>query len=311
MKPTKSEFQLIDWIRHHSYLDPDRVPVGIGDDMAVMRLDDQTLLITTDLLLENVHFDLNKCTLDQVGYKAMAVSLSDCAAMAATPFVAVVAVALPNRMTMDQAQQLHLGLQKAARKYHCPIVGGDTTSWDQPLTVDVTIVARTEGGRPVLRSGAEVGDVIIVTGQLGGAQNTKHLNFEPRIEEAKKLAQLGQLRAMIDISDGLAADLHHICTQSCVTAVIDPQAIPISNDAKNSTDPLNAALTDGEDFELLFCVSPNDAEELLKNWPSHSTTPLTRIGHTIEPKEHQTMFLKKPDGTLQQLEPRGWEHFHD
>ena len=145
----------------------------------------------SDILLEDVHFDLARAELSQVGYKAMACSLSDCAAMASVPVAAVVAVALPNSMTMAQAQQLHQGLSLAADKYNCPIVGGDTTSWNKPLVVNVTMLSRCTNNKPVLRCGAQLGDTIMVTGSLGGSLAGRHLCFAPRITEAQKLAHIG------------------------------------------------------------------------------------------------------------------------
>jgi len=314
MPHDKSEFALIDWIRRHGPAKPEHVVEGIGDDMAVLQVGSETLLITTDILLEHVHFDLSACTLEQVGYKAMACSLSDCAAMAALPLAAVVAVALPEPMTMAQAKKLHEGIQHAALKYSCPIVGGDTTSWPQPLAIDVTMLAHTPHGAPILRRGAQPGDALIVTGQLGGALAGKHFTFTPRLAEAQLLTQLVPLHAMIDISDGLAPDLRHLCRAGNVAAVIDAASLPLSNAARNIADPVRAALTDGEDFELLFCLSPDDAKKLQQTWTQHSDTPLTRIGQITdlpaEPAQDTPYtFLRRPDGSLEPLTLSGWEHF--
>lgn len=312
MSEPKSEFRLIEWIRNHSDVPADHVIAGIGDDMAVMQLADQQLLITTDMLLDGVHFDLSHCTFTQAGYKALACSLSDCAAMAAVPFAAVVAVALPQNTTMPQARQLHEGIHQLALQYHCPIVGGDTTSWNKPLAIDVTVLARMEHGQPIFRHGAKIGDAVLITGRLGGAQAGKHLTFTPRIAEAQTLTQLVQLHAMIDISDGLSSDLAHICNESKVAAAIEADTLPLSDAARAAADPLAAALHDGEDFELLFCVSPADAEKLHQQWSQHSTTPLTRIGRIIEkPQADQRLFLQQADGALQPLDAQGWEHFRD
>jgi thiamine-monophosphate kinase len=310
---SKSEFELIDWIQEHSQLPHEDVQLGIGDDMAVMAIGGEKLLITTDMLLEGVHFDLNRCSLEQVGYKAMACSLSDCAAMAAVPFVAVVAVALPNQMSMEQAQQLHSGLQQAAEQYHCPLVGGDTTSWDKPLAINVTMLARAREKGPVFRGGAKCGDVIMITGALGGSLEGRHLSFTPRVTEALALAKMVDLHAMIDISDGLSSDLNHICTQSKVSAKIYEDKIPIHSAAMAKPDPLSSALHDGEDFELLFCLSQADAEKLQQNWSQYSQTPLSVIG-TIEPwdeKAESPISLVKQDGSIVKIPARGWEHFHE
>ena len=242
MEKDKSEFGLIHWIRQQSMSDIKGVCVGIGDDMAVMEVGGEKILLTCDMLLEGVHFILEgrmaervghrptlqdrPATLEQVGYKAMACSLSDCAAMAALPFCAVVSVALPNSLTMNDAQKLHQGLQQAAQKFNCPIVGGDTTSWDKPLAINVSMLAKAGTIEPVLRSGAKAGDAILVTGELGGSLTGKHLEFTPRVKEARILVKMVDLHAMIDISDGLAQDLNHICTESNVGAIINQNDIP-------------------------------------------------------------------------------------
>lgn len=309
MKNDKSEFGLIHWIRQQNMSDLQGVRVGIGDDMAVMEVGGETILITCDMLLEGVHFDLDIATLEQVGYKAMACSLSDCAAMAAVPWCAVVSVALPNSLAMPNAQQLYHGLQEAANQFDCPIVGGDTTSWNKPLAINVSMLAKAAGVEPILRSGAKVGDVLFVTGELGGSLAGKHLTFSPRVTEARILADMVDLHAMIDISDGLAQDMGHICTQSNVGAILTRSDIPISAAAGQAADPLQAALTDGEDFELLFCVSPSDARILQSKRPETLNIQLTRIGEVIEAKERLKLFLQEDNGNLRPIIPRGWEHF--
>lgn len=308
----KSEFELIDWIKANSVVARGDIALGIGDDMAIMVVGDEKVLITTDMLLEGVHFDLQKATLEQVGYKTMAVSLSDCAAMAAVPWCAVVAVALPRSWSMDQAQRLHAGLQQAAQKYNCPLVGGDTTSWDKPLAINLTMLAKAEGIEPVRRSGAQVGDALFVTGELGGSLAGHHLTFEPRVAEARQLAQLAQLHAMIDLSDGLASDLGHICRQSNVAALIDATAIPISMAARQTANPLKAALSDGEDFELIFCVSPTDARTLETQWLRQSGVRLTRIGMITQTlADAPRIHLRQANGQTEPLTYKGWEHFRD
>ncbi|MCP4709808.1 MAG: thiamine-phosphate kinase [Planctomycetes bacterium] len=327
----KSEFELINWVKNQAAPTPDGLKTGIGDDMAVLNLADQKILITTDTLLETVHFQLkgsdtffsqqqpkkgagaffSPATLQQVGYKAMACSLSDCAAMASSPWFAVVAAALPNHFTITDAQQLHHGLQQAATKYNCPIVGGDTTSWDQPLAITVTMLARADTIEPVLRSGAQPGDTICVTGSLGASLAGRHLTFEPRIAEARQLAQHFNLNSMIDLSDGLSSDLNHICQQSNTNALLDAAAIPISPAAQKTKDPLNAALHDGEDFELLFTLNPNNAQKLLQSWPQLSQIPITPIGQITppNPNQPQNIQIKHPNQPPTPLPPKGYQHF--
>ncbi|MBN1436499.1 MAG: thiamine-phosphate kinase [Sedimentisphaerales bacterium] len=313
MTNQKSEFKLIEWISQHRRPSPPSVEVDIGDDMAVLAPTNQRVLVTTDMLLEGVHFDLARATLQQVGYKAMACSLSDCAAMAVKPWAAVVAVSLPHKMTMEQAQQLHQGLEKAAQRYDCPLVGGDTTSWSHPLTITVTMLARATDTPPVLRSGAQLGDAVFVTGSLGGSLQGRHLEFTPRLKESQLLAQDYQVHAMIDISDGLAGDLPHICNQSHVTAAINAAAIPISPAAQVDDNPLEAALTDGEDFELLFTLSPQQADKLEKDWPQQSLAPITRIGVITAPTSPDSplVTIHYENRTSEPLKLKGWQHFHE
>lgn len=297
------------WFRQQSHLDPEAFPIGIGDDMAEIRVsDDATVLITTDMLLDGTHFDLATATLQQVGYKAMAASLSDCAAMATIPLAAVVAVGLPTGFRSKQLQQLHAGITRAADKYRCPLVGGDITSWrgDGRFAVNVTMLSRRAGHPPVRRNGAQAGDVVCVTGTLGGSGFGRHLEFEPRVEEALKIAGLVTIHAMMDISDGLSTDLNRICTQSGVGAVLDAASIPISEDARRRADPLDAALNEGEDFELLFTVAPAEWDSLSRRW--QEAAPIARIGRVTQGSGMQ---IRQSDGRLTELAPGGYDHLSD
>jgi thiamine-monophosphate kinase len=267
-------------------------------------------LVTVDVLLEGTHFDLKTATPRQVGYKALAVSLSDAAAMATLPVCAVAWVSLTKSRDMAFAEELNEGLYDAATKFGCPIVGGDVTSWDKPLTIGTALIARMAGVKPVRRSGAKVGDYLFVTGALGGSILGRHLAFTPRVAEARKLAAVLSLHAMTDISDGLSTDLWHICQESGVAAEVDAEAVPISEDAAklSKTDrrtPLWHALNDGEDFELLFAVDQSDRDELLAKNPLEGV-PLACVGKVVEGKG---MTLLAKDGSREPLQPAGWEHF--
>jgi thiamine-monophosphate kinase len=270
MTETKSEFDYIDWLRRQTPADR-RVVVGPGDDTAVLALTPHApCLVTTDMLLDGSCFILAEAGPKLVGRKAMAVNLSDIAAMAGRPVAAVVSVGLPRQGGRALAEELYRGLREVADAFDTPIVGGDTNSWQGPLAISVTLIGEPTGSGAVLRSGGKIGDWLFVTGPLGGSIRGKHLSFQPRVREAMRLHELVHLHAMIDISDGLAADLQHICKESRCGAVLRAEAIPISDDARLMSDarsPLDHALGDGEDFELLFAVSPGDGEQLLRDQP--------------------------------------------
>ena len=265
----------------------------------------ESILITTDMLLEGVHFDLQKATLRQVGYKAMAVGLSDCAAMATVPVAAVAAVALPEGFGEEELKQLYRGITSAGERFGCELVGGDITRWrgKERLVINVAMLSRCAGGKAIRRSGAKVGDCICVTGTLGGAGMGKHLEFEPRVKEAIKIAAKVKVNAMIDISDGLSSDLNRICSQSKVGAVIDAERVPVSDEAKRGKEPLSAALNDGEDFELLFTLCKEDCETLMQQWDG--AIPITQIGEVTDSGKMQ---IKMADGHISDLEPKGYNH---
>ncbi len=295
--PMPGEFDLIDWIRSQTASSPG-VHTGIGDDLAVLRWDAADLLLVgVDQVLDGVHFDSSAHGPEQIGAKVMNRNLSDCAAMACLPAAAVVTVALKRGTPIAFAQGLFLGMKRAADVYDCPIVGGDTAAWEAPLAVTVTLLGRSAGITPITRGGARPGDGIYVTGPLGGSILGRHLTFEPRIHLARKIAQTGQVTAMIDLSDGLSRDLRHICRQSGVGAILDAGLIPLHPDAhtlaaRDGIAALDHALHDGEDHELLL-TGHLDADPAL-----------TRIG-TIT--EGETILLNTPTGP-QPLPAKGWEH---
>lgn len=301
----RPEFALIDWIRQR-VVDRDPVTIGIGDDAAALRsATGRDCLIATDMLMEGVDFTFPPATAALAGRKSLAVNLSDIAAMGGRPTAAFLSVALPAHRGISFARDLHAGLLDLADEYSVVLAGGDTNSWDGPLVINVAVVGEPCGQDPIKRSGARPGDWIFVTGALGGSIHGRHLTFEPRVREAGRLVELVKPHAMIDISDGLAADLHHILTASRVGAVLDATAIPISRDLQieNADEALRHALSDGEDFELLLTVSEADAQRLLSHW--NDRTPLASIGRITAERE---CWLTGTNHGREQLPPLGWSH---
>ncbi len=250
------------------------VVVGAGDDCAVLDLGlpDRLLLFKTDAVVEGFHFT-SATPPQKIGRKALARCLSDIAAMAGTPIAALVTLALPATFVPDFVESIYAGISALARRHEVAIVGGETTVNPQGTLISVALLGSMPRGKGVLRSGAEVGDAIFVTGELGASMTGKHLDFEPRLAEARWLAQHFGLHAMLDISDGLAGDLRHILKASRVGAELLAPTIPISREARRAAKaesgaktPLLAALTDGEDFELLFTVASREAVPLLDAW---------------------------------------------
>src|SRR3954451_21474380 len=254
------EFDFIDWIRSQQQ-SSDFVPVPPGDDLAVLKwAGDDLLLVGADQVLDGVHFDSAIHSPRQIGRKVMNRNLSDCAAMACLPAAAVVTVAMPRGAGVDYAKELYLGLRDAADPFDCPVVGGDTASWDGKLVMTVTILGSSAGVAPVTRKGARPGDGIYVTGPLGGSILGRHLTFEPRVAEGRIIAQTGA-NSIIDLSDGLSRDLRHVCEESGVGAIVEADAVPVHADAhtlaaRDGRTALDHALNDGEDYELLFTCRP-------------------------------------------------------
>jgi thiamine-monophosphate kinase len=301
-----TEDEITGWFARQRKLSPKDFPIGIGDDMAQIRIGNESVFITPDILLDGVHFNLKQATLKQVGYKAMAVSLSDCAAMATIPAAAVVSVALPKSYGTEELKDLHSGITRAGDKFGCALVGGDITCWksENAFAISVAMLSKQAKNNPVKRSGAKTGDIICVTGSLGGAGLGKHLEFVPRVKEALKIAQTVTVNSMIDLSDGLSSDLNRICKQSSVGAVIEAAKIPVSDDAMKIDNPLDSALNDGEDFELLFTLSQSDCKKLFQKWDE--PLQIHKIG-TIN--QNGKIQIKMQDGRQLELEAKGYDHF--
>jgi len=302
------EDDITQWFEQNSGLVGGQFPIGIGDDMAEVRIGAESVLITTDMLLDGRHFDLNQVSIKQAGYKAMAASLSDCAAMATQPIAAVVSVGLPTGFAAKQLKELHSGITEAGDRYGCKLIGGDITSWAGAgrFVINVAMLSSpVEGVEPLRRSGAKAGDAICVTGFLGGSLMGRHMDFEPRVAEAIKIARLVKVNAMMDISDGLSCDLARICRRSKVGALIDAQNIPLSEAAKAGDDPLVSALNDGEDFELLFTLAEDEYVKLMKVW--NQDLQITKVGLVTQ---DDTIRIKGYDGVVRKLLAGGFDHFN-
>jgi thiamine-monophosphate kinase len=290
------------------------VRLGIGDDAAVldMAATDQCVL-TVDLLTEGVDFVLREVDPRRIGRKALAVNLSDLAAMASQPLAGVVALALPRRGGLDLAVALYEGMLPLAEDHGLAIAGGDTNSWDGPLVISVTLLGKVTSRGPLTRRGARPGDHVVVTGVFGGSILGHQFDFEPRTREALALAERYDLHAGIDVSDGLSLDLARLCAESDCGAVIEAGQVPVSPDAgrlaASSADGLTAldhALGDGEDFELILAAPPGEAERMIAEQPCN--VRLTRIGRFVS--EHG-LKLAEPGGRQMLLTPRGFQHEFD
>ena len=236
-----------------------RVRVGIGHDAAVVRFDGRDVVLKTDTVIDGVDFRLAACGPGAAARKAMAVTVSDLAAMAATPRACVVSAALPRGADFALFDGVARGLARAARSMGCAVVGGDTSVYDGPLVLTVSAIGEPGPWGILTRAGARPGDVLSVTGRLGGSLLGRHLTFRPRVREAQVLARLGMPTAMMDLSDGLSTDLRRLCRASGCGAELDAAAVPVHRDAVRMgrpRTPLEHALHDGEDFELLVSHRP-------------------------------------------------------
>jgi len=252
----------------------EKVVAGAGDDCAVLDLGvpEKLILFKTDAVVEGIHFT-RETPPEKIGRKALARCLSDIAAMAGTPTAALVTVALPKNFDPEFVAKIYYGLNALAEKHGVAIVGGETTTNPERILISISMLGTVARGKQTLRSGAKIGDAIFVTGELGGSRAGKHFDFEPRLDEARWLAEQFPIHAMLDLSDGLAGDLRHVLNASHAGAVLLKTAIPVSRAAKvrakqspDARPAFAAALTDGEDFELLLTLAGKDAVKLLDAW---------------------------------------------
>lgn len=310
---------------------------GVGDDAAVIdNGNGGCTLVSTDMLVEGIHFDLAYVPLKHLGYKAVVVNLSDIYAMNAFPKQITVSIALSNRFSVEALEELYAGIRMACEKYQVDLVGGDTTSSPKGLTISITAIGQGEKSRLAYRSGAKVGDLICITGDLGAAylglqllEREKRIFLEsPGVQpdlENQQYAIGRQLKpearrdmievfqrvglvptAMIDISDGLASELFHICKQSQVGALIEESGVPMHPDAemlalKFKLDPITCALNGGEDYELLFTIDPTDVDKVKFLPEIYIAGEIMRAADGIK--------LNTKGGNLHALKAQGWVHF--
>jgi thiamine-monophosphate kinase len=286
------------------------VVTGAGDDCAVLDLDspEKLILFKTDAVVEGIHFTKDTPP-EKIGRKALARCLSDIAAMAGTPVAALVTIGLPEKFEPEFIGKIYDGLNALAEKYGVAVVGGETTTNPERILISIALIGTVTRGRQILRSGAKPGDAIFVTGELGGSLAERHLEFEPRLAEARWLAEHFAIHAMIDLSDGLAGDLRHILKAGGVGAELLKPAVPVSRAAKlraQKKPAFAAALTDGEDFELLFTVGSGDAVKLLDAWKmKFSKLKLSCIGKIVA---GDGILIRDRNGS-HKLNAHGYVHF--
>ena len=331
------EFGLIKHLTEYFNINNSSSETSVGDDAAVINPQGKRIVVTTDVLAEGVHFNLGYVPLKHLGYKAVVVNISDIAAMNATPTQILVSIAVSNRFPVEALEEIYSGIQLACEKYKVDLVGGDTTSCNAGLVMSITAIGLENSENIIKRSGAKPNDLLVVSGDLGGAYlglqilEREHAvflanpNMQPEMQgydyilerqlkpEARTdvktiLEELNiQPTAMMDISDGLASEILHISDQSNVGFRLYEEKIPIDEMTISASDELNlnpvmAALSGGEDYELLFTISPKDFDKI-KNHPD-----FTIIGHAVEKDQGNYMVLRG-SGELSEITAQGWDAF--
>jgi thiamine-monophosphate kinase len=330
------EFGLIDQLAKGALIKNPSTLKGIGDDAAVLDAGDQVTVVSTDLLLEGVHFDLAYTPLPHLGFKAVAVNVSDIAAMNAIPTQITVSIALSNRFSVEAVQALYEGIYAACEQYGVDLVGGDTTASRSGLVISVTAMGQAKKEQLSYRSGAQVNDILCVTGDLGAALvglqvlerekqvflsnpemkpeldkytvvTCRQLRPDARMDIIHELRELNVVpSSMIDISDGLASEIFHLCKASNVGAMIYEDKLPIDKQTFDTAvelnlDPITCVMNGGEDYELLFTIDQKDFAKLEKHPDVHF------IGHITKAEEGK--FLVTKSGTAVQIKAQGWKHF--
>jgi len=273
---------------------------GIGDDSAVLEYTkDRYMLFTCDMIIEGTHFDKNEAPF-QIGWKAMAVNISDIAAMGGIPKYALVSAGIPRVKNTAFVTGIMKGIEALSKKFDILVIGGDTNS-SREVVLNVTLIGEVEKRCLVTRCGAKCGDLIFVTGTLGEGLS-RHINFLPRLKEARMLVENFKINSMIDLSDGLSMDLNRLAAASSAGAFVYKDRMPFSE----RTGTLKNAISAGEDFELLFTASQNESKKIMKYAGRKRNLPITFIG---EITKKRGVFLADEKGKLHKLKPEGFNHF--
>jgi thiamine-monophosphate kinase len=327
---SEGEFGLIRRIQSLLTTQNDRIIKGIGDDAAVLQpRSGYQILLTTDTMVEGIHFDLAYTPLQDLGWKLMAINLSDLAAMGGIPICALFSIGVREDWSVSSLEKLVHGIRKCSEVYECPVVGGDTVRTPNDCTLTMTILGEVKTGNTIFRSGAQPGDYLCVTGPLGnartglevlkhGAQTRRYkqaisqfLRPVPRISEANQLIRMGGISAMIDISDGLSSELRHLCQASHVGCKIEAQQIPIAEDTRRWTEMQGISqvlfvMESGEEYELLMALRPKQYE-VLRSSGRKNTIPLFNIGRICDAKSGLRLLDHEKET---KIEVRGWDHFN-
>lgn len=333
---TIGEFGLIRQLRRQWPTSSPWIITGIGDDAAILKTPpSQQLLISTDVLIEDVHFDLNYQTPKDLGWRAGVANLSDIAAMGGTPLYLLVSMALPIRVSPQRVRELYRGIQAACRPFNVELIGGDTSSSPSKIFLSLTIIGSVGVNRALTRNNAKIGDHIYVTGTLGDSNAglrilqtrsanrrrpsavetflvRRHLQPPPRVHVGQLLANRKLAHAVIDLSDGLSSDAGHVCEESRVGAEIRATALPLSSQLRDfarrdKRDPIEIALQGGEDYELLFTAPAKHHQKVLRV-SEQTKVPITCIGE-IKPETFGRQ-LVLPSGRKQKLSSESFRHFN-
>lgn len=328
------EFGFIDKIKDNCIVNENLVIKGIGDDCAVVQTENSEnyLLITTDLLIEGVHFLLERIPFFDLGYKSLAVNISDISAMGGIPRHALISIAIPQNQKVDNIIELYDGMKEIARLYNIDLVGGDTSSSKSGLFIGITLIGEVKKDEIIYRRGSKIGDIIYVTSYLGDSAggldiilnhpneiNNKtyksllqaHFRPTPNVNEGRIIATSKIATSMIDISDGISSDLRHICNQSGVGAIIYEEKIPVSNTLKEYCNSYNLdyskfTLSGGEDYILLFTLPASHAGYIENLFYNHFKKNLYKIGEICKESEISIIDYNRKE---KKLEVYGWDHF--